>query len=221
MALEDAGLAVEALRRQRAFISVGTTDGESRDLDQLVGVEVAHGHDRLDPDVARRIPAGRLSSAIVCELELTDVEAVTVPTACAAGNYAIGYGYDVVSSGEADVALCGGADAVCRKTFTGFYRLGTIAPERCQPFDRHRRGILTGEGAGILVLESLAAALARGRASTPRCSATRSTATPTIRSRPTATASPAAWRSRTATPACGRRTWTWSRPTAPGRRPTT
>jgi 3-oxoacyl-[acyl-carrier-protein] synthase II len=51
---------------------------------------------------------------------------------------------------------------VCRKTFAGFYRLGTIAPERCQPFDRDRRGILTGEGAAILVMETLASATARG-----------------------------------------------------------
>ncbi len=108
------------------------------------------------------MPAGRLSVDIAQELELTDVEAVTVPTACAAGNYAIGYGFDAVSSGEADFAFCGGADAMCRKTFTGFYRLGTIAPDRCQPFDADRKGILTGEGAGVLVLERLESALARG-----------------------------------------------------------
>jgi 3-oxoacyl-[acyl-carrier-protein] synthase II len=51
---------------------------------------------------------------------------------------------------------------MCRKTFVGFYRLGTIAPEHCQPFDVNRKGILTGEGAGVVVLESLDSALARG-----------------------------------------------------------
>jgi 3-oxoacyl-[acyl-carrier-protein] synthase II len=105
---------------------------------------------------------GRAAAAIAQELELSDVEAVTIPTACAAGNYAIGYGFDAVRAGEAEFALCGGADAMCRKTFSGFYRLGTIAPERCQPFDVNRKGILTGEGAGVLVLESLDSALARG-----------------------------------------------------------
>ncbi len=65
------------------------------------------------------------------EFKLTQVEAVTLPTACAAGNYAIGYGYDAIRTGEVEFALCGGADAMCRKTFTGFYRLGTIAPEVC------------------------------------------------------------------------------------------
>ena len=103
----------------------------------------------MDPEVARRVPAGRLSAAVARRSSsCSDVEAVTLPTACAAGNYAIGYGYDAIRAGEVDFALCGGADAMCRKTFTGFYRLGTIAPERCQPFDKDRKGILTGEGAG-------------------------------------------------------------------------
>ncbi|CAM5649005.1 hypothetical protein SANTM175S_10555 [Streptomyces antimycoticus] len=71
-------------------------------------------------------------------------------------------GFDAIRAGDVDLALCGGADALRLKTFTGFYRLGTIAPERCGPFDKDRKGILTGEGAGILVLESLESALARG-----------------------------------------------------------
>lgn len=162
MALSDASLPVESLRARRALVSVGTTDAESRDLDNLIGEQVKHGPEQLDPVVARRSTAGRLSSSVVRELALTDVEAVTIPTACAAGNYAIGYGFDAIRAGDVDVALCGGADAVCRKTFTGFYRLGTIAPEVCQPFDRDRKGILTGEGAGILVMESLESARARG-----------------------------------------------------------
>ncbi|MEE6311591.1 beta-ketoacyl-[acyl-carrier-protein] synthase family protein [Plantactinospora veratri] len=162
MAVADAGMSLEELRSRRALVSVGTTDGESHDLDQLVGVQVDRGAEHFDPVVARRVPAGRLSSSIVAELGLTDVEAVTIPTACAAGNYAVGYGLDAIRSGDVDVALCGGADALCRKTFTGFYRLGTIAPEACQPFDRNRKGILTGEGAGILLMESLDSARARG-----------------------------------------------------------
>lgn len=162
MAVEDAGLDPARLREQRGLISIGTTDGESYDLDQLVETEIGLGPEKMDPEAARRVPAGRLSVAIAQELGLSDVEAVTVPTACAAGNYAIGYGFDAVSSGEAQFAICGGADAMCRKTFTGFYRLGTIAPDRCQPFDVDRKGILTGEGAGILVLERLDSALARG-----------------------------------------------------------
>ncbi|WP_274563249.1 beta-ketoacyl-[acyl-carrier-protein] synthase family protein [Streptomyces spiramyceticus] len=162
MAIEDAGLTVDEVRARRSLVSVGTTDGESRDLDQLVETGLETGPEGYDPVIAGRVPAGRLSSGIVREFALEDVEAVTIPTACAAGNYAVGYGYDALRSGDVDLALVGGADALCRKTFTGFYRLGTIAPEVCQPFDKDRKGILTGEGAGILLLESLDSALARG-----------------------------------------------------------
>ncbi|MET8093893.1 beta-ketoacyl-[acyl-carrier-protein] synthase family protein [Micromonospora sp. NPDC005220] len=162
MAVEDAGFDLDALRRQRGLVSIGTTDGESYDLDQLVGEDVAGGPEAMNPTAARRVPANRLSLAVAQELGLSRVEASTIATACAAGNYAIGYGYDAVRSGEVDFALCGGADAMCRKTFTGFYRLGTIAPDCCRPFDKDRKGILTGEGAGVLVLERLSSALARG-----------------------------------------------------------
>ncbi|MFI9254340.1 beta-ketoacyl-[acyl-carrier-protein] synthase family protein [Streptomyces sp. NPDC053069] len=161
MAVEDSGMDLEEFRRRRSLVSVGTTDAESRDLDTLVGIQLEDGPEHLPATVVRRAQAGGLSSGIVRELGLTDVEALTIPTACAAGNYAIGSGYDAIREGDVDVALCGGADAVCRKTFTGFYRLGTIAPEVCQPFDKDRKGILTGEGAGILLMESLDSALAR------------------------------------------------------------
>jgi 3-oxoacyl-[acyl-carrier-protein] synthase II len=162
MAVRDAGLTEEALRDRPGLVTVGTTDGESRDLDAIVADQVAGGSAAVDPVLARRVHSTRLSTAIARDLALTDVEAVTLPTACAAGNYAIGQGYDAVREGDVEFALCGGSDALCRKTFAGFYRLGTIAPYRCQPFDRNRQGILTGEGAGVLLLENLDTAVARG-----------------------------------------------------------
>ncbi|GLH99272.1 beta-ketoacyl-[acyl-carrier-protein] synthase family protein [Phytohabitans aurantiacus] len=162
MAVADAGMPTEELRRRRVLVSVGTTDGESRDLDTLTARQLDAGVEKLDGRTVRRSAAGRLSSGVIRELGLTDVEAVTIPTACAAGNYAIGTGFDALRAGEVEAALCGGADAVCRKTFSGFYRIGTIAPVACQPFDRDRKGILTGEGAGMLLMETLESALGRG-----------------------------------------------------------
>ncbi|GAA1930515.1 beta-ketoacyl-[acyl-carrier-protein] synthase family protein [Streptomyces sodiiphilus] len=162
MAVEDSGMEQTVLRRRRSLVSVGTTDGESRDLDDLMAGQLEHGPESLDPRIARRSAAQLLSTSVVRELALTRVQAVTIPTACAAGNYAIGSGFDAIRTDEVDIALCGGADAVCRKTFTGFYRLGTIAPEVSQPFDADRKGILTGEGAGILLMESLESARERG-----------------------------------------------------------
>ncbi len=162
LALRDAQLTAEALRDQRTLIAVGTTYGESGELDRIVARQVASGSAAVEACAAHRSASSRLSADIARELELTRAEAVTIPTACAAGNYAIGYGFDAVAGGEADVALCGGADALLRMTFVTFYRLGTIAPRICQPFDRNRKGILTGEGGAMLVLEDLDAASARG-----------------------------------------------------------
>ncbi|WP_242911391.1 beta-ketoacyl-[acyl-carrier-protein] synthase family protein [Actinomadura terrae] len=162
MAVADAGLTDAELGGRRAHISVGTTDGETGGLDQLTEADLAGGPRSWSPATARSIPAVRLSSAIAAELGMADAEAGTFATACSAGNYAIGSGLDALRLGEADLALCGGADAVCRKTFTAFYRLGTIAPDRCRPFDKDRQGILTGEGAAVLVLETLEAARRRG-----------------------------------------------------------
>ena len=162
LALEDAGLTPRQVHDQRCVVAVGTTDGESRDLDDLVAQQLASEDGSFDATLAERVQPLRLSAAIARSLGLERAEVITLQTACAAGNYAIGYGFDAIRSGEADLALTGGADALCRKTFTGFYRLGTIAPDLCRPFDADREGILTGEGGAVLTLEPLDAALARG-----------------------------------------------------------
>jgi 3-oxoacyl-[acyl-carrier-protein] synthase II len=89
-------------------------------------------------------------------------ESLTISAACAASNYALGYAYDCLANGEADVFIAGGADSVCRWVHAGFYRLGTLARDVCSPFDRNRAGILTAEGGSALVLETLEHAQARG-----------------------------------------------------------
>jgi 3-oxoacyl-[acyl-carrier-protein] synthase II len=86
----------------------------------------------------------------------------TLPAACAAGNYAIGFAADQIRAGRADVAIAGASEIIEKLQFAGFARLGAIAPERCTPFDKDRKGLLVGEGAGMMVLESEAHARARG-----------------------------------------------------------
>lgn len=162
MAVRDAAAEPAELRHLRGLVSVGTTDGGSHELDQMVQAELERDLAGMGSDQARLVPAERLSVAVAKELDLSTVETSTMATACSAGNYAIGAGLDALRSGEVDFALCGGADALCRRNFTGFYRLGLIAPERCSPFDAARRGIITGEGAGMLMLETAEAARERG-----------------------------------------------------------
>ena len=82
--------------------------------------------------------------------------------ACAAGNYALGHALDLVRLGRADTVLAGGTDAFSRVAFTGFARLGALAADACRPFSADRDGLVLGEGAAMLVVESATAAAARG-----------------------------------------------------------
>jgi 3-oxoacyl-[acyl-carrier-protein] synthase II len=84
-----------------------------------------------------------------------------IPTACAAGNYAIGYGFDFIKKGDLNYAIVGGSDAFSKLAFTGFQRIYAMSPDICSPFDKNRKGMMVGEGAGILLLESLESALQR------------------------------------------------------------
>lgn len=161
MALADSGLDRNDIRGKEIPVCIGTTDGESQSLDQLAKIWATQGTDKFDHELVTKSVASNLSNSISKEFELWG-ESVTISTACSAGNYAIGHAYDLLRAGHASIALCGGSDSVCRKTYSGFSRLGTIAPEKCQPFDANRKGLLTGEGAGVLVLEALESAQARG-----------------------------------------------------------
>ena len=88
--------------------------------------------------------------------------AMTVVTSCSAGNLAIFRAADLIVTGRASRVLAGGADAMSRLAFTGFSRMRAMAPSRCAPFDRDRKGILLGEGAAFMTIESRASAERRG-----------------------------------------------------------
>ena len=87
-----------------------------------------------------------------------------VPTACAAGNHAIGMAADLLRSGRADVMLAVGAEELSMASFAIFTSLRALAPDVARPFDRERRGLVLAEGAGALVLEPLSRARLRGAA---------------------------------------------------------
>ena len=79
---------------------------------------------------------------------------VTVSTACSSSTVAVGLAAEMVRDGEVEIALAGGADALCRLTFAGFNSLRAVDGARCRPFDRGRAGLNIGEGAAVLVVES-------------------------------------------------------------------
>ncbi|GIJ08930.1 beta-ketoacyl-[acyl-carrier-protein] synthase family protein [Micromonospora andamanensis] len=163
LAAQDARLDVDRLPGgpERAHAVIGTTSGESVAVEAFTAALVADGFAAVDPDLVAQLPAGRLAHGVSEELGLAG-ESVTLATACAASNYAIGYGFDLLVSGEADVVFAGGADSVCRWAHAGFFRLGALAAQDCAPFDSDRDGILTAEGGAVLVLETFDHARARG-----------------------------------------------------------
>src|SRR5436305_3760544 len=85
-----------------------------------------------------------------------------IANACASGTNAIGHGFECVRSGRYQRVLTGGYDALSELVFTGFDSLQASTPEKCRPFDRHRAGMVLGEGAAILALENLELARKRG-----------------------------------------------------------
>jgi 3-oxoacyl-[acyl-carrier-protein] synthase II len=86
----------------------------------------------------------------------------TFMTACSSGANAIGYARDLIQTDRAPVVICGGTEPLCRLTYAAFNALQAVDPEACRPFDRNRQGLSMGEGAGIMVLESLSHARKRG-----------------------------------------------------------
>jgi 3-oxoacyl-[acyl-carrier-protein] synthase II len=88
----------------------------------------------------------------------------TITTACSSAANAMGYAYDAVAAGLADVMVTGGSDVLARLTYGGFNSLRSVDPDPCRPFDRDRRGLSIGEAAGILVFEEEGRARRRGAA---------------------------------------------------------
>ncbi len=158
MALDDAG--VHQLSDSRIGICLGTTMADIQALEEINSTWTDTREHRVRSSLVAKYPSCTMSAGVAWQLGFTGPN-VMIPTACAAGNYALAYAYDLLCLRKADLMVAGGADAFSRIAFMGFNRLFAVAPERCQPFDRNRKGMIVGEGAGMLVLERLEAAEAR------------------------------------------------------------
>ncbi|MFY9551841.1 MAG: beta-ketoacyl-[acyl-carrier-protein] synthase family protein [Thermoanaerobaculia bacterium] len=86
----------------------------------------------------------------------------TITTACSSSANAMGYAFDAIRAGLADVVVTGGSDVLARLTYGGFNSLRSVDPEPCRPFDRDCKGLSIGEAAGILVFEEEGHARRRG-----------------------------------------------------------
>ena len=151
MAIEDSKLRKEDVHR--AGVILGTTMGESQILEELDKRWVDDGPDNLTQALISAYMSNNLSVNVADYFGMSGFNAV-MPTACSSANYAIGYGYDLIRAGQTEFMVCGGVDAFSKVAFIGFNRLYVMAPEKCQPFDKNRKGMMLGEGAAVLILES-------------------------------------------------------------------
>jgi 3-oxoacyl-[acyl-carrier-protein] synthase II len=153
MAVEDAQITPEQLHGERTAVIIGTTMGEADVISELQRAWIHEGTEGVHTAKIPRYGTTLLPIHIARAFGANGITQ-TLPAACAAGNYAIGFAADQIRLGRADVAITGASEIIEMLQFAGFVRLGAMAPERCQPFDKHRKGLLLGEGAAILILES-------------------------------------------------------------------
>ncbi len=176
-ALADAGLAPGDAEPQRSGVVMGTGLSTYR-LEDIAAwsshedgfdtVQFARDIDRAHPEGYFRNPPERATSLISKWSHFFGPSA-TLTSACAAAAQAIGMGMRMIRRGEADVVLCGGADSMIHPVGMAIFLLlgaastASAQPEAlCRPFDRRRTGLVVGEGAGVLVLESAEHAARRG-----------------------------------------------------------
>lgn len=160
MALEDTGLGHKNLSEGNVGLCIGTTSGESVETEEYIRNLLQDKKEEQSPNLFERSLCNSIPLNIARELGLEGINLV-IPTACAAGNYAIGFSYDSIMLGKADMMLTGGVDAFSWIVYIGFSRLGAMSPDLCQPFDKNRKGIIVAEGSAVIVLESLESALKR------------------------------------------------------------
>jgi 3-oxoacyl-[acyl-carrier-protein] synthase II len=167
-ALKDARLDLEREDRDRCGVLMGCAIGGLDDTEATVRLMLDKGGMRISPFFIVTIPTNLAAYQIAFTYGLRGYNN-TVSTACAAGSQAIGEASEVIRRGQAEVLVTGGCEGgLCEVALAAFcvgkaYSTRNDAPEKaCRPFDRDRDGFVAGEGAGVLILESLAHARKRG-----------------------------------------------------------
>jgi len=141
-------------------LSVSTTAGGMAFGEAFLRDILAHKRSRLLGPVARYLPQQQILD--MQEALGFEGPSVIIANACASGANAIGHAAEMVSSGMADCVLTGGFEALTELVFVGFDCLQATSIDRCRPFDLKRSGLLLGEGAAFMVLETPEHAQRRG-----------------------------------------------------------
>ena len=168
LAIDDAKLDLEAEDRERIGVIIGTGIGGMEALYDQYKVLFAKGPSRISPFLVPMMIGNMASGMTSIQFGLQGPSSCVV-TACATGTNSIGDAARAIKYGDADVMLAGGTEApISPAALAGFGSMKALStrndePERAsRPFDKDRDGFVMGEGAGVIVLESLEHALARG-----------------------------------------------------------
>lgn len=145
----------------RVGVITGTSIGGQGTHDDAFKTVYFQRKERVNPLTIPRIMPNAGTSAICMKYGFRG-PSYTVTTACASSNHAISNAYKLVKDGTCDVMVTGGGETPFSYGFLRAWdAIRVISPDTCKPFDANRKGMILGEGAGILILENLESALAR------------------------------------------------------------
>ncbi len=169
MALDNSGIDTEKLdRRDRFGVIVSTGIGGLKTLQEQLTILLTKGPSRTSPFTIPMLISNMASGVISMEFDLHGPN-LCIVTACATSNNAIGESWRIIKFGDADIFLAGGSEAsIVEIGLAGFSAMKALSsrndePERAsRPFDRDRDGFVMSEGAGVVVVEELEHAKARG-----------------------------------------------------------
>ena len=166
-AFEDAGIDMEKEDPYRAGVIVGSGVGSLKCVEDNYETILKKGPNRVHPLMVPLMISNMAAGNISIRLGLRG-KCTNVATACASGSHCIGDAFRAIQYGDADIMVAGGAESAISPTglagFTALTALSTSEDPTCasRPFDKDRDGFVLGEGAGIIVLEELEHAKARG-----------------------------------------------------------
>ena len=161
-AIADAGVEWTDELRQKTCIVTGSSIGGQDAHDKMFADLYKDKRARLHPFTIPRLMPNSGASNISMEFGVTGAT-FTVSTACASGNHAVGNAFWMVRGGMSEMAIAGGSETPFSFGYIKAWEgLRVMAPDTCRPFSKNRRGMILGEGAAMLVLETLESAEKRG-----------------------------------------------------------
>lgn len=167
MAVDDAKLTIDENNANRVGVWVGSGIGGMATLEDQHTKLMEKGPRRISPFFVPMMIPDMAAGQVSIQLGAKGINSCTT-TACASGANSIGDAYKVIERGDADFMIAGGTEApITNMAFAGFSAMKALStnedPKKAsRPFDKDRDGFVMGEGAGILVLETLESAVDRG-----------------------------------------------------------